>query len=121
MKFVELGKSGLKVSVIALGTWQFGSGSWGYGKSYTEDECVDAVKASVEAGVNLIDTAEVYGGGVSEEIVGKAVKQVDGEVFVATKVSPAHLTYDGVIKACDRSLRRLGLKTIDLYQIHFPN
>ncbi|MEM4280850.1 MAG: aldo/keto reductase [Candidatus Caldarchaeum sp.] len=121
MKFVELGKSGLKVSVIALGTWQFGSRSWGYGKSYTADECLDAVKASVEAGVNLIDTAEVYGGGVSEEIVGKAVKQVDGEVFVATKVSPAHLTYDGVIKACDRSLRRLGLKTIDLYQIHFPN
>ncbi|MEM4715863.1 MAG: aldo/keto reductase [Candidatus Caldarchaeum sp.] len=121
MKLVELGRTGLKVSSICLGAWQFGSNSWGYGKSYTMADCVEAVKASVEAGVNLIDTAEVYGGGLSEEIVGKALKEVDGEVFVASKVSPAHLTYEGVIKACERSLRRLGLKTIDLYQIHFPN
>ncbi|MEM2237185.1 MAG: aldo/keto reductase [Candidatus Caldarchaeum sp.] len=121
MKYVELGGSGLKVSAIALGTWQFGSGSWGYGKTYSMADCVEAVKASVEAGVNLIDTAEVYGGGLSEEIVGKALKEVGDEVYIATKVSPAHLAYNGVIKACERSLRRLGVKTIDLYQIHFPN
>ncbi|MDW8083606.1 MAG: aldo/keto reductase [Candidatus Caldarchaeum sp.] len=121
MKYVELGRTGQKVSCIWLGAWQFGSGSWGYGKSYSEKDCIDAVKASLEAGVNAIDTAEVYGSGISEQIIGKALKDVKEEVLIATKVAPHHLTYDGVMKACERSLRRLEVNTIDLYQIHFPN
>ncbi|MEM0349128.1 MAG: aldo/keto reductase [Candidatus Caldarchaeum sp.] len=121
MLYTELGRTGEKVSVVWLGAWQFGSGSWGYGKSYGERECLEAVYASVEAGVNVIDTAEVYGGGVSEIIVGKAVKELGDRVLIATKVAPHHLTYNGVIEACERSLNRLGVKTIDLYQIHLPN
>ncbi|MCS7129067.1 MAG: aldo/keto reductase [Candidatus Caldarchaeum sp.] len=121
MKLVELGCTGIRVSSIVLGTWQFGSATWGYGKGYSERDCMEAVWASVEAGVNLIDTAEVYGLGVSEQIIGKALKGVRDEVLIATKVAGHHLTYDGVLKACERSLNRLGLKTIDLYQIHFPN
>ncbi|BAJ51382.1 aldo/keto reductase [Candidatus Caldarchaeum subterraneum] len=121
MLYTELGRTGEKVSVVWLGTWQFGSGSWGFGKGYGEKECLEAVYASVEAGVNVIDTAEVYGGGVSEKIVGKAVKELGDRVLIATKVAPHHLTYNGVIEACERSLNRLGVKTIDLYQIHFPN
>lgn len=121
MIFTELGRTGMKVSCVWLGTWQFGSGSWGFGKTYSEKNCVEAVLASVEEGVNFIDTAEVYGNGLSEQIIGKALKELKDEVFIATKVAPHHLTYDGVMKACERSLRRLGIKTIDLYQIHFPN
>jgi len=121
VKYVELGRSGEKVSAIVLGTWQFGSRAWGYGRGYSTHDCVEAVKASVEAGVNLIDTAEIYGGGLSEKIVGMALKELGDGVMVASKVAPHHLTYGGVIKACERSLNRLGIRTIDLYQIHWPN
>ncbi|MEM1977868.1 MAG: aldo/keto reductase [Candidatus Caldarchaeum sp.] len=121
MKFTELGKTGEKVSVIWLGAWQFGSDSWGYGKTYSEKDCLDAIRASVENGVNVIDTAEVYGAGVSEKIIGKALKELGDNILIATKVAPHHLTYNGVLTACERSLNRLGIKTIDLYQIHFPN
>ncbi len=121
MKFVELGRTGVRVSSIALGTWQFGSGAWGFGKTYSVNDCLEAVRASVENGVNFIDTAEVYGDGLSEKIVGEAIKKLDEEVFIASKVAPHHLTYRGVLKSCENSLQRLGVKTIDLYQIHFPN
>jgi aryl-alcohol dehydrogenase-like predicted oxidoreductase len=121
VRYVGLGKTGVSVSVIALGTWQFGAREWGFGTNYGVSDCVDALTASVEAGVNLVDTAEIYGGGLSEKIVGEAVRQVGREVLVASKVFPHHFTYDGVMKACRRSLERLGLKTIDLYQLHFPN
>jgi len=63
----------------------------------------------------------MYGNGVSERIVGKAIKNMRDRVVIATKVWPTHLTYDGVLKACDRSLRRLETDVIDLYQIHWPN
>ncbi|MEM4416689.1 MAG: aldo/keto reductase [Nitrososphaerota archaeon] len=121
MLYTVLGKTGLRISRIALGTWQFGSRQWGYDVSYSRSDCIEALRAAVEHGVNLVDTAEVYGSGLSEEIVGEAVKGLRERVVIATKVSPMNLTYDGVIKACGRSLRRLGVKTIDLYQIHFPN
>ncbi|GBC69418.1 putative oxidoreductase [archaeon HR01] len=121
MLYTVLGKTGLRISRIALGTWQFGSRQWGYGVSYSRADCVEALRAAVEHGVNLVDTAEIYGSGLSEEIVGEAVKGLRERVVIATKVSPLNLTYDGVIKACGRSLRRLGVKTIDLYQIHHPN
>ncbi len=121
MKFVELGRTGVRVSAIALGTWQFGSRAWGFDKTYSIDDCLEAIRVSVENGVNLIDTAEIYGNGLSEKIIGEAVKNLGDEVFIASKVAPQHLTYRGVIKSCERSLQRLGVKTIDLYQIHFPN
>ncbi|MEM4373605.1 MAG: aldo/keto reductase [Nitrososphaerota archaeon] len=121
MIYTFLGRTGLKISKVALGTWQFGSRSWGYGVSYGRSECVMAVRTGVEYGINLIDTAEVYGSGLSEEIVGEAIRGMRERVMIATKVSPTHLSYNGTIKACERSLRRLGVKSIDLYQVHWPN
>ncbi len=121
MEYVRLGRSDLKVSVFGLGTWQIGSGSWGWGKDFEKTDVVEALNYGLDAGVNFIDTAEAYGGGRSEEVVGEVLKGRREEVVLATKVFPTHLTYNGVLKACNRSLRRLQVPTIDLYQIHFPN
>jgi aryl-alcohol dehydrogenase-like predicted oxidoreductase len=121
MLYTSLGRTGVKISKIAVGTWQFGSRQWGYGVGYSRRDCIEAVHRAFEYGVNLVDTAEVYASGLSEEIVGEAIRDFRQEVLIATKVSPTHSTYDGTIKACERSLRRLGVKTIDLYQIHWPN
>jgi myo-inositol catabolism protein IolS len=121
MRYVELGKSGLRVSCIGFGAWQIGASEWGWNKGYGEESVVKAIRRAYELGVNFIDTAEIYGGGVSEEVVGKAVKEFRDEIVIATKVWATHLTYDGVMKACERSLRRLGTDVIDLYQIHWPN
>lgn len=71
--------------------------------------------------MRFIDTAEMYGHGHSEEVVAKAVKSERENVFIATKVSPQHFTYENVIKACEASLRRLETSYIDLYQLHWPN
>ena len=120
MEYVRLGKSGPKISVIGIGTWQVGEISWG--QDVKEEESIDAILRAHELGVNFIDTAEAYGGGHSEEIVGKAIKKLDREeVVLATKVVGGHLRYNDVIKACEGSLKRLGLKEIDVYQVHWPD
>jgi len=121
MLYTSLGSTGLKVSQIGLGTWQFGTGLWGWGKDYGEQDAIESLRRGVELGVNFIDTAEIYGNGLSERIIGKAIKGMREQVVIATKVWSTHLTYNGVIKACERSLRRLDIKTIDLYQVHWPN
>ncbi|MEN3047849.1 MAG: aldo/keto reductase [Candidatus Caldarchaeales archaeon] len=121
MRYTTLGRTSERVSVIAVGTWQIGSREWGWGRGYGEEEVVRAIQRSVELGVNLIDTAEIYGGGRSEEVVGRAIRGMRDSVLIATKVWPTHATYDGTIRACERSLRRLGVDVIDLYQVHWPN
>ncbi len=121
MLYTSLGNTGLKISQIGVGTWQFGDKWWGWGKSYGEEDAVNAIRKAVELGVNFIDTAEIYGGGLSEQIVGRAIRDFREQVVIATKVWPTHATYNGVIKACERSLKRLNVKYIDLYQIHWPN
>ncbi|HKZ48154.1 MAG TPA: aldo/keto reductase [Thermoplasmata archaeon] len=118
MEQVSLGRSGLRVSEIGLGMWQAGEPIWG--KDYTEDECVAAMRRAHELGITLIDTAEGYGHGRSEEVVGRAVKEIGRENLVlATKVH--HPRYEHVLKACDASLKRLAVKEIDLYQVHWPD
>ena len=82
---------------------------------------LDAYQKAIECGINFIDTAEIYGRGKSEKIVGEAIHGHREGVVIATKVSPFNLSHRGVMKAAERSLRRLGIDTIDLYQIHFPN
>ena len=121
MLYTNLGKTSEKVSKIGIGTWQIGSRGWGWGKGYGEEQVVAAIRRSIELGVNLIDTAEIYGGGHSETVVGKAIRGMRERVLIATKVWPTHATYQGTIKACERSLRRLGVDVIDLYQVHWPN
>ena len=71
--------------------------------------------------MNLIDTAEIYGNGKSEQLVAEAIRGRRDSVFIATKVSADHLRHDDVIAACDASLKRLGVRHVDLYQVHWPN
>lgn len=116
----DLGKSGIRVSAIGMGMWQASGAIWG--TDVTDESCIQAVVRSSELGVNLVDTAEAYGDGHSEEVLGKAIKRVDREkLIVATKVSGSHLRYDDVLKACEMSLQRLGIKQVDLYQVHWPD
>ncbi len=120
MDRVELGNSGIKVSRIGLGMWQAGGKNWG--KDVNDRDCVAAMVRAQERGVNLIDTAEVYGEGHSEEVVGRAVKQIGRDnVVIATKVAGYHMRERDVERACRASLRRLGVKEIDLYQVHWPD
>lgn len=118
MEYAMLGTSDLKVPKIGLGTWQYGTEGWGFGADFTEQEALATVDRALEVGINLLDTAEVYGDGRSEEIVGKAIEGRRNEVILATKVLPRHLRKRDLIRACDESLRRLKTDRIDLYQIH---
>jgi myo-inositol catabolism protein IolS len=120
LEYVSLGKNGPKISQIGMGALQ-ASGKEG-GQSSSDEEIIDAARESFRAGVNLIDTAEEYGKGYSEQVVGKALKEVGRENFVvATKVYGQHLRYDELQKACAASIRRLGVAEIDLYQVHWPD
>lgn len=121
MEQVELGKSGLRVSRIGTGMWQAG-GKNPWGDDVNDEDSIAAMVRAHELGVNLFDTAEGYGAGHSEEVVGRAVREIGrDEVVIATKVSGNHLRYDDVQRACDRSLKRLGVDAIDLYQVHWPD
>ena len=120
MERVELGRSGIRVSQIGLGMWQAGGSQWG--ADVNDGDCAAAMARAVELGVNLIDTAEVYGQGHSEEVVGRAIQDVGREnVVVATKVAGHHLRPDDVVRACKGSLKRLGIREIDVYQVHWPD
>ena len=120
MKFVEL--PGLtRVSRLGLGTWQFGSREWGYGDSYAEGEAGRILDRALELGVTLIDTAEAYGFGRSERIVGAALAGHRDEAYVATKYFPI-APIPGLVERHGRaSAKRLQVETIDLYQVHQPN
>jgi aryl-alcohol dehydrogenase-like predicted oxidoreductase len=118
LKFVEVG--GARLSAIGLGTWQFGSTEWGYGREFASREAGAIVSRALELGVNLIDTAEVYGLGRSERIVGDAIRGRRDQVFIATKIFPIGLPFM-VAGRARGSARRLGVDHIDLYQQHWPN
>ena len=117
MEYRVLGRTGEKVPTIGMGTWGMGS----YSSLKERAQQVRALRRGLELGMTLIDTAEMYASGRSEEVVGEAVQENRSRVFIATKVSPEHLRWNDVIKACDASLRRLGTSYIDLYQVHWPN
>jgi aryl-alcohol dehydrogenase-like predicted oxidoreductase len=119
MRYVPVG--GVRLSVIGLGTWQFGSAEWGYGRSYAQGPARDITRRALELGVNLIDTAEIYGFGRSEQILGEALKGVRDQAFIATKLFPAAPVEPVMGWRARESARRLGITTIDLYQLHWPN
>ena len=118
MKYVEAGSA--RVSAIGLGAWQFGTAEWGYGEDYARDEALKIVRRALELGVNLVDTAELYGFGRSERIVGEAIKGHRHQVFLATKLFPVGLPLQ-VASRARGSARRLGVDRIDLYQQHWPS
>ena len=124
MKYRTLGRTGVQVSPLCLGAMMFGA--WG---NRDHDDSVKIIHAAIDAGINFVDTADVYSAGESEEIVGKALVERRDEIVLATKV---HATMgEGpnrsgnsrrwIIRECEDSLRRLGTDHIDLYQIHRPD
>lgn len=120
MEYVRLGKSDLKASTIGFGAWQASGKEWGV--DVEDDLIIKAIIKAYGLGVNLIDTAEAYGNGHSEEVVGRAIKEIGRDnLVIATKVHGGHLRYDDVLKAAEGSLRRLGISEIDLYQVHWPD
>src|SRR5436309_104122 len=123
MEYRPLGRTGVKVSAYCLGAMMFGP--WG---NTDEDECVRMIHTASDAGINFVDTADVYGEGRSEEIVGKALKGRRDQVVLATKVhgrmGPGPNEQGNsrlwIMREVENSLRRLGTDHIDLYQIHRP-
>ncbi|HEX8509046.1 MAG TPA: aldo/keto reductase [Propionibacteriaceae bacterium] len=120
MKFLEVAGLG-RVSRVGLGTWQFGSQEWGYGKDYASRAARDIVTRARELGVTLFDTAEIYGLGKSERILGEALGSEREQAVVASKVFPV-VPFPAVVKRrAAGSARRLQLQRIPLYQIHQAN
>ncbi len=117
MQYKELANTGLKVSKIAVGTWQFGHARF-WGKLSKIEEYQRIVDEAIAAGVNLFDTAKAYG--TSEKVLGDALKEKRDKVILATKVSTKKFDYDTVRSELEESLRRLQTDYIDLYQIHWP-
>jgi aryl-alcohol dehydrogenase-like predicted oxidoreductase len=127
MEYRTLGSSGLRISVLTMGTMTFGgTGDFAWVGTTAIDEGRRQVDRCLDAGINLIDTADVYSGGLSEEIVGEVLHGRRDQVLVATKVrmpmgdgpNDAGLSRHHIISGCEASLRRLGMDHIDLYQVH---
>ncbi|MFP7300054.1 aldo/keto reductase [Neobacillus niacini] len=123
MNYRELGNTGLMLSEVSFGTWAIG-GSWG---KTSDSESLKALEYAIDQGVNFFDTADVYGDGHSEELLAKATKGREDQIYIATKFcrkgdifSPDNYSYEAVSSYCEDSLRRLGREAIDLYQIHCP-
>ena len=119
MKMNKLGSQGPEISAVGFGSWEAGGSAWG--PEVPDERTIEAIRTGINSGMNWIDTAEVYGGGRSEELVGQAIAGTDAMVF--TKVAPkrAGSGFDaaGVRKGAEGSLRRLGRDVIDLYQLHW--
>ncbi|MCK2218163.1 aldo/keto reductase [Actinomadura sp. ATCC 31491] len=106
--------SGVLVPALGQGTWYMGEDPARRGEE------MDALRTGLDLGLTLIDTAEMYGGGSAESLVGAAISGRRDEVFLVSKVLPSHADHDGVRAACHASLRRLGTDRIDLYLLHWP-
>jgi len=110
-----------RISRIGLGAWQFGSPEWGYGREYAGQEAHAIVRRALELGVTLFDTAEIYGFGRSERILGAAIGEDRESVFLATKLFPLLPVAPVVEQRAVASANRLGTRRLDLYQVHQPN
>lgn len=120
---ITLGKNGPTVPTLCVGTWAWGDKLfWSYGRDYGASDVEDAFKASLDAGVTFFDTAEVYGNGLSEELLGQFLRKTSQPVQIATKFGPFpwRITEKAVSEALSASLKRLGVEQIALYQVHWP-
>jgi aryl-alcohol dehydrogenase-like predicted oxidoreductase len=130
MNTKRLGNSGLLITRLGLGTWAIGGSGWQFGWGAQDDrESIRAIREALDAGINWIDTAAVYGLGHSEEIVAQALEGVPQKPYVFTKCSMVwnddrqisrSLKAESVRRECEASLRRLRVERIDLYQVHWP-
>ena len=121
MKLQRLGSSGPEISVIGFGAWEAGGMAWG--PNPPDEQTIDAIRTALDEGVTWIDTAEVYGGGRSEQLVRAALEGRDALVFTKVAPEPAGSGFDaaGVRTAANRSLERLGRDVLDLLQLHWPD
>ena len=101
-----------QIPVVGQGTWMI--------EKDPRPHAIEALRLGVELGMTLIDTAEMYGAGRAEEIVGEAIRGRREELFIVSKVLPSNASYDGTRRACERSLKRLGIERLDLYLLHWP-
>jgi aryl-alcohol dehydrogenase-like predicted oxidoreductase len=121
MRYLDIGTTP-RISKIGLGTWQFGAREWGYGQDYAGQQARDIVRRALDLGVTLFDTAEIYGFGRSERILGEALRErPEPPVFLATKLFPVLPLAPVVEQRAVASASRLGTRRIDLYQVHWPN
>ncbi len=130
MRTRRLGNTDLELTVVGLGTWAMG-GPWQYGWGpQDEGEAIAAILKAIDLGINWIDTAAIYGCGRSEELLGMALKKTKIRPIIATKCSLLWndkrekigcLKAESIRKECEDSLKRLGIETIDLYQMHWPD
>jgi aryl-alcohol dehydrogenase-like predicted oxidoreductase len=114
----RLGRTEIELSPVVMGCWQAGKNYW---VGVRDEDIKEAVRASLDAGVNAFDTAEIYGNGVSERLLGEALRGRTEEARLLSKVWSANLRAQAVIEACEGSLSRLGVEALDLYQIHWPS
>lgn len=122
MKYTKIGKTTIEVSQIGLGTWQLGTKGWGYGKRFDKKDSIKIVHKALESGITLIDTAEAYGRGNSERIIGEAIQGYDREnLILVSKFLPAAIRPSAVVRALEKSLQRLKTPYLDVYLIHWPN
>jgi aryl-alcohol dehydrogenase-like predicted oxidoreductase len=131
MQTRQLGNTHMEITPTGLGAWAMGGGGWEFGWGPQDDaESIRTIQRAVELGINWIDTAAVYGRGHSEEVVGRALKELDTKPYIFTKCSLVwddkgevsnNLKADSIRREAEASLRRLGVEAIDLYQIHWPN
>lgn len=123
MATTTLGNTGIEVTPMGFGTWAWGDSIfWGYGKDYGEMDLRLAFQAAVNNGITFLDTAEVYGLGKSEELIGKFIKETNATTQIATKYMPLPWRFraEDVADAVTASLKRLKMPSVDLYQVHFP-
>ena len=119
MDYTLLNDGKTRVSGLSLGTWSYADVTlWG---SCDKDAAVATLREAIERGINLIDTAERYGDGRAEQVVGDAIAGRRSRVILASKIYSSHLRHDDVIAACEASLRRLKTDYLDICQIHWPN
>ncbi|NQU10211.1 aldo/keto reductase [bacterium] len=119
MHYRKLGKTGIEVSTVAFGAWAIAGGfTWG---DQDQADSRAALRAAYDAGVTFYDTAEAYGSGWSEELIGQTLADVRDNIVIASKLSPAHAAPADLRRAVEGSLNRLRTDRIDLYQVHWPN
>lgn len=112
----RFGSTNIDIPVIGQGTWMIK----GNNDRYAHNLAIESLRLGLELGITHIDTAEMYGNGVVEEMVRQAIMRRRDEVFIASKVLPSNASYYGTLKACERSLKRLNTDRLDLYLIHWP-
>jgi aryl-alcohol dehydrogenase-like predicted oxidoreductase len=123
MATTNLGTTGIEVTPIGFGTWAWGDSLfWGYGKDYGEADLRLAFQAAINKGITFLDTAEIYGFGKSEELLGKFIKETSATTQIASKYMPLPWRFrsEDLADAVTASLKRLRMPSMDLYQVHWP-